>query len=154
MIIQKLGQDEERGYGFSHHIQITSSDMSTFTTASSTGTVALLSAPAGYYLDNVAFLLTTPFKNSADSAFNTTGVTVGDAGQVARLIASTETNANGSYVSGGAGNSTYIPCGIVFNSATQLNAIFTPTSGKKLSDLNAGQLDIFIRLKPLASLVA
>jgi hypothetical protein len=150
MKVFKLGQDEERGHGFTHRIQLTSADFSAFTTAGAAGTITLLTALAGYVITAVAARLVTPFQAAGDAANNSTALTIGKSGTLNQLLASTELNANGSYV-GVATQPSTVPAG--YSVDTPIVATFTPVAGKTLAALTAGEVDVFINMRSLDRLV-
>ena len=150
MKLFKLGQDEERSHGFTHRVQLTYADLAAFTTASAAGTITLFTAKAGEIITLVAARLVTPFQNTGDAANLSTALVVGKSGTTNQLLASTELNANGSYV-GVATQPSTVPAG--YATDTAIIATLTPTSGKTLASLNVGEVDLFLHIKSLDKLI-
>lgn len=95
----------------------------------------------GLELDHVELVI--PFQDTSDTANNSTAVTVGDSGSAARYLASTELNANGSFVNLAYGTGTkFVP-----TTSTPVLFTFTPASGKNLANLKAGKLIAFFKLR-------
>lgn len=97
--------------------------------------------PAG---SGCAFILVTPFQNTADAAFNDVQVRLGDANTDNGFLTATQVNINGTEVYQKYGGGSVLP--ITYDSAVVVNLIVASMSGKKLSDLNSGRLLILLRL--------
>ena len=131
---------------------ITHADL-TEATANTAQTVALITLPKRHAIVAVQAILVTAFKNSADAAFNTTTVSVGDTGDVDRNLTAIETNENG----------TEIPLkyeltstnGVVSQTAdTTVNARFSAMAAKSLVDLDTGSIDFFLCVQDFDLLTA
>lgn len=136
--------------GFTHLIILTFEDL-TQTVANTAQTIALMSVLAGDAVFRAATVLKTPFAHSEDSAFNSTAITVGDGGDVDRLIASQQTNVNGTEVLYAVHPST---TPFVFTSADTIDIVFNSMSGKSLSNLDIGELHVYLGLVRMAPLSA
>lgn len=142
--------NQERTNGFTHRARITHADL-TEATANTAQVIPLYAGKKGTTVVRVATLVHTKFENSADSAHNTTTLTIGDTGSAARFLASQELNENGTEVLAKAGTGTlhtYVAPG----SAAVLNATFGSQSTKKLADIDTGSLDIYFAVAELADL--
>lgn len=83
------------------------------------------------------------FEDTADAAFNSTAITIGDAGSAARLLASMELNKNGTevYLKAGTGT-TYAP-----TSDTVVTITVNSMTAKSLSSLNKGRAVAYFRIR-------
>lgn len=150
MKVFKLGQDEERAFGFTHRVQILASDLAAFTTAGNAGTITLLTIKSGEIVSDVAARLVTPFSAPADAANNSTALQVGKTGTLNQLLASTELNQNGSNIAV-ATRPTTVPAG--FTADTPVLATITPAAGKALSAQTVGEVNLFLAIRTLDRLV-
>lgn len=137
----------ERGeQNYTHVIEITADDLTT-TTANTAQTITTpLVMFVGDHIPRVTTHIQTTFKNSADAAFNTDTMSVGDSvGGVATVLAAVELNANGTFVT----DKTAIPSGLPatgFTAATTLTVTFNAMAAKNLNALNTGDVFIYILL--------
>jgi hypothetical protein len=151
MIIANRKTVGELSAGWTHKITLTHEDL-TETNANTAQTITLLTLPAHAAVLAAGFHLETPFADASDAALNTTTLIVGDSGDTDRLIPSKELNLNGteilSFVTANATDS--IP--YAFVAETTVSAIFGSMAAKSLSDLDAGQIHIFLQVSELASI--
>ena len=87
--------------------------------------------------------LTTPFQNTADAAFNSDTISLGDATTATRYINASEANLNGTEVIDvipGANQN------VIYTAAGQLQLTLNSMTAKSLSDLNKGQAYILMQL--------
>lgn len=80
-----------------HLCRITHADL-TETTPNTAQTIKLLTAPANSIVRLVKHKLVKAFEATSDAAFNNVAITVGDAGDVDRLLPSTQINKNGTEI--------------------------------------------------------
>jgi hypothetical protein len=142
MMKKKVLSFEERlkHDGATHVFEITHEDL-TETTADTTQALVLLTTPASRgSVECKKTVLVTPLKDASDEAFNTNALIVGDSGSTNRLLASMELNENGSEVLKKVGTGTKY----VYTSATAVNAIFAAMSAKALSDIDTGEVHIYL----------
>lgn len=121
---------------------------SDFVTSTGAGTAFSYNVPvpAGYKAGVVTGNLLVPFQNSGDTGQSSTALQIGDSASATTFLASTELNANGTYITN-FGNGAVK----VYNAADNVIFKFTPTAGKKLSDLDTGVLDVEILLTSVQS---
>lgn len=116
----------------------------TETTAATAQVIPLFKVDALYQqVECIRAELQEPFEDTADAANNTTAASVGDGGSVARLLASTEFNRNGTevYIIAGTGTK------YVFGAADTVDlAVSAPAATKTLAALNKGRLRLLFRL--------
>jgi hypothetical protein len=139
--------DLESAQGFNFACKVTHEDLD-LTTNSTAQTLELLDLAPGDIVLDCAVRVLTPFQNSADGAFNTLGIEVGDGGDVDRFLASQEVNVNGTEVLTKAGTGTRL----AYNAADTVDIVVTPTSGKNVAALTAGDLVVYLRIAKLADL--
>ena len=143
MTIEKLPTETAALLGYTHRVALTNKDL-TQSTANTAQAITIRTAPIGLSVSDCAVRVKTPFKNSADAAFNSTTITVGDGGSAVRYIASTQVNANGAVVPFAvipAANSSY-----VYTAADNITITFTPMAAKALSSLDTGELIVLFRM--------
>ncbi len=132
--------------GYTHEARITA-DALTTTTAATAQTLTIAPLLPGDQMAKVAYKLKTNFKNSADAAFNTSTMSVGDDAGVATHIAAKETNANGTVVPNFAGTAV-----TPYTAANNIKVTFNSMVGKNLNSLNTGEVVIFFQLVRLSQL--
>jgi hypothetical protein len=145
--LQKLIDQETREMGYTHRISVTHEDL-TETTANTSQTIAIYSAAAGLAVTGVGYAyLVTPFQDASDAALNTTTIIVGDGGNDDRYLASMQVNANGTPVTYKLGP--YDTCNFVYTTADTIDIIFGSMTAKSLSNIDTGQVDIYLHLAPV-----
>ena len=91
---------------------------------------------AGMVVKRIHFYLTTPLKNSADAAYNTTTINLGEAGSATRWMSAVELNENGTEVittfPGAAENT-------IYTANSQIALTLNSMAAKTLSSLNTGK---------------
>lgn len=149
MKVYPLNVNERAATGFTHRINITHEDL-TETTANTAQTIAIFTVAAGDVVNDAALAVTTPFEDASDNAFNTTTVIVGDGDDDDQYIASTEVNVNGSEVK-------YKACAadaqLAYTAADTVDIIFGSMAAKSLSDIDTGELDVFLSVISLPKYV-
>lgn len=128
--------------GATHRVKVTHEDL----TEASTGTaqvLTLFSAAANDIVDVIKAKLVTAFSDASDSAFDTTAVTAGYGGAATAQLASMECNVNGTEITQKAGT------GTAFNptSADTLDLTVNSKTGKSLSNIDAGELHVYLRIQ-------
>ena len=148
MKVYELPAETKAATGFTHKAIVTHVDL-TLTTADADQTIALLSVAAGDVVEKAAYKLVTPFSDASDAAFNDTNVSVGDGGSTARFIASTEVNVNGTEVLFAANANT---TAYVYTAADTVDLLVESMTAKSLSDLDAGEIHVYLAVTKLPSL--
>jgi hypothetical protein len=144
MIVRPLTTNERAETpGFTHVAQITADDL-TQATAAAAQTFNLCGLKKWDIIERVAGVPVVPFQNTADPAFNSTTVSVGDPGGVAKFLAATEANENGAEIAG-LGNTPAI-----YGGANTLTATVNSMAGKSLLNINRGEYHIFFQLTRLS----
>ena len=134
--------------GFTHRVVVTHEDL-TQATANTAQVIPILSAPAGTYVRDCAIHMTTAFKDTSDAAFNTTAITIGDDGDVDRLLASCELNVNGTEVFWKGTVPANVP--YLFAADNTIDITFNAMADKALVDIDAGELVVFLNVAELAN---
>jgi len=142
MKLEALGTQERAARsGATHVITIVASDL-TNTTAAASQTIELKDALAGQFVKGIGMKLVTPFHDASDSTFNSVTVAVGDGSDTDRFITATQVNANGTSVAHKAPTTTVR----AYLATDTIDAIVTSMSAKKLSDIDVGELQIFVKV--------
>lgn len=140
MEITTLSSEERVLSGFTQRFNLTHADL-TESTANTAQTIAILSVLEGFFVYRAAMRLKTAFKDASDAAFNTNTLIVGDDGNDDRYIASAELNENGSEVLAKEQAST---CAYTYLADNTIDAIVGSMSAKSLSNIDTGEVDIFL----------
>lgn len=141
--------NEERHNGFTHLVVLTHEDLTnTSVSGTPTQTIEVMDVEAGHLVRTVAMKLVTPFKDASDAAQNATLIEVGDGSDTDRFLASTEINENGTEVRYKGGTGTLF----AYTAADTLDVKFTGTTSKALSEIDTGELHLFVAITPLAIL--
>ena len=128
---------------FTHVARITADDL-TQATAAAAQTIDLATLLKNDIILRAAGYIRTPFQNTADPAFNTTTVSIGDTSGVAALVAAGEANLNGTFVN------TLGSAQKLYTANDTLRVTFNSMAGKSLSNLNRGEYYVFVTLCRLA----
>jgi hypothetical protein len=148
MQVYELPNETKAATGFTHkaivtHVDLTESD------ADTDQTIALLSVVAGDVVQKAAFQLVTAFKDASDAAFNDTQVQVGDGNDTDEYIAATQVNENGTEVLFAANVNT-VP--FAYTAADTVDLLVESMTAKSLSNIDAGEIHIYLAVTKLTSL--
>jgi hypothetical protein len=148
MKVYELPAETKAATGFTHKAIVSHVDL-TEATADTDQTIALLSVAAGDVVEKAAIKLVTPFKDASDSAFNDTKVQVGDGTDTDEYVAATQVNENGTEVLFAANVNT-VP--FAYTAADTVDLLVESMAAKSLSDLDAGEIHIYLAVTKLSSL--
>jgi hypothetical protein len=148
MQVYELPNETKAATGFTHNAIVTHVDL-TESTADTDQTIALLSVVAGDVVQKAAFQLVTAFKDASDAAFNDTQVQVGDGNDTDEYIAATQVNENGTEVLFAANVNT-VP--FAYTAADTVDLLVESMTAKSLSNLDAGEIHIYLAVTKLTSL--
>lgn len=148
MLVQQLGEFEERHHDATHRVIVKAADLTVLATATAQ-TIQLLPVKAGTVWTFCSDKLVTPFQDASDSGFNTCAATIGDGGAVARGMASQELNVNGTEVLYKANPNT-LPYAYLVDDTIDL--VVGSQTGKALNDIDVGELHIYLKLANLNSI--
>ena len=148
MQVYELPNETKAATGFTHKAIVTHVDL-TESTADTDQTIALLSVVAGDVVQKAAFQLVTAFKDASDAAFNYTQVQVGDGNDTDEYIAATQVNENGTEVLFAANVNT-VP--FAYTAADTVDLLVESMTAKSLSNLDAGEIHIYLAVTKLTSL--
>jgi hypothetical protein len=148
MQVYELPNETKAATGFTHKAIVTHVDL-TESTADTDQTIALLSVVAGDVVQKAAFQLVTAFKDASDAAFNDTQVQVGDGNDTDEYIAATQVNENGTEVLFAANVNT-VP--FAYTAADTVDILVESMTAKSLSNLDAGEIHIYLAVTKLTSL--
>ena len=125
---------------------ITSDDL-TETTANTAQAIDLMAVAAGTVVRSAGFYLPTPLQDSSDAAFNSSTLSLGDGGSATALLTAQETNENGTEIVCANSNT-----GKAYAAAATLKATFGSMSAKSLSDIDTGEVWVFVEYEDLTKL--
>lgn len=156
-----LNAEEQRATGFSHRAKVTF-DALTEAAVNTAQTLPLLTVKAGQFVNRAAMVLVTPFKNSADAAFNSNTILVGDGNDTDRFLRSNtagtglQVNANGAYVAAHINPVAASANGLdsapyMYLAEDTVDLVFGSMAAKALNDLDAGELHVFLNVVDLAA---
>ena len=148
MQVYELPNETKAATGFTHKAIVTHVDL-TESTADTDQTIALLSVVAGDVVQKAAFQLVTAFSDASDAAFNDTKVQVGDGSDTDEYVAATQVNENGTEVLFAANVNT-VP--FAYTAADTVDLLVESMTAKSLSDLDAGEIHIYLAVTKLTSL--
>jgi hypothetical protein len=148
MQVYELPNETKAATGFTHKAIVTHVDL-TESTADTDQTIALLSVVAGDVVEKAAFQLVTAFSDASDAAFNDTKVQVGDGSDTDEYVAATQVNENGTEVLFAANVNT-VP--FAYTAADTVDLLVESMTAKSLSDLDAGEIHIYLAVTKLTSL--
>lgn len=126
--------------GFTHVATITAGD-ATQATANTAQTFDLGPIPAGSGIQ-VEIRNTIPFQDTADSAFNSNTLSIGDTGSATSLLAAQQLNKNGTFITVARG-----AMSAVYTTANTLRVTLNAMAAKSLANLNKGQVDILVKIQ-------
>lgn len=143
MKVSPLATNEIADNGsFTHIATITADDLTTAAT-NTAQTITLVSLMAGDIIGKILWRAKTFFQASADAAFNTTTMSIGDtASGVATHKAAIELNVNGTEVREGFSNTAVGP----YTAADSLTATFNAMAAKALLSIDTGEVEILFQL--------
>ena len=148
MQVYELPNETKAATGFTHKAIVTHVDL-TETTADTDQTIALLSVVAGDVVQKAAFQLVTAFSDAGVAAFNDTTVQLGDGSETVEAIAATQVNENGTEVLFAANVNT-VP--FAYTAGYTVDLLVESMTAKSLSDLDAGEIHIYLAVTKLSSL--
>jgi hypothetical protein len=148
MQVYELPNETKAATGFTHKAIVTHVDL-TESTADTDQTIALLSVVAGDVVQKAAYQLVTAFSDASDAAFNDTQVQVGDGNDTDEYIAATQVNQNGTKVLFAANVNT-VP--FAYTAADTVDLLVESMTAKSLSNLDAGEIHIYLAVTKLTSL--
>ena len=148
MKVYELPAETKAATGFSHKAVVTHSDL-TESTADTDQTIALLSVAAGDVVEKAAYKLVTAFSDASDAALNDTKVQVGDGADTDRYIAATQVNVNGTEVLFAANANT---TAYAYTAADTVDLLVESMTAKSLSELDAGEIHIYLAVSKLSAL--
>lgn len=148
MKVYELPAETKAATGFTHKAVVTHTDI-TETAADTDQTIALLTVAAGDVVDKAAYKLVTAFSDASDAALNDTKVSVGDGGDVDRFVTASQVNVNGTEVLYKANANT---ASYAYTAADTVDLLVESMTAKSLSDLDAGEIHVFLAVTKLSAL--
>jgi len=142
MIVRPLTTNERAETPGFTHVAVINADDLTQAVAATLQTITLCGLLAGDVLARFQWFLRTPFQNTADAAFNTTTVSVGDTASVATHLAAAEANLNGTEIIHRIGVTS-----VLYTANDVLTITFNSQAAKTLLSINRGELLLFFDLQ-------
>jgi hypothetical protein len=151
MQVYELPNETKAATGFTHKAIVTHVDL-TETTADTDQTIALLSVVAGDVVQKAAFQLVTAFKDASDAAFNDTqrpaSATADDTDRV--ISRPLQVNENGT--EDRLRRQRRTPSAYAYTAADTVDLLVESMTAKSLSNLDAGEIHIYLAVTKLTSL--
>lgn len=135
--------------GYNRAYKITHEDL-TETAANTAQTLTLENVKLGTVVKGAAFYLKTPFEDASDNALNTTTIIVGDGGSTSRFIVSKELNVNGTEILSWATANATDTLPYAYVTTDTIDVIVGSMADKSLSDIDTGELWVFLEVAELA----
>lgn len=138
--------EQRAASGMTHRLEFDVTDI-TATVATNTAytfnTSPLPILKAGMVVKRIHFYLTTPFQDASDSAYNSTTLSIGDAGSSTRWMSAVQINLNGTEVitayPGAAENT-------IYTGNSQIQLLFGSMAAKTLNDLDIGKFYVLFSI--------
>lgn len=140
MALQEINSNS----GFTHRAVFTPNDI-TMATANTEQVFTLMTTQSQDQIAGVAVLLDVPFQDTADAAYNTTTIRVGDSDTDNKFVTATEMNLNGTEVYYAYNTGASVPTAYGATAKT-IVVTFGAQSGKSLTSLKLGRVIILIKL--------
>jgi hypothetical protein len=139
--------EERAAQGFTHRIDFSTADIPAgiaVNTSQVFSTAPLPALAASDIIKRIYLHVSTPFAVSTDAAFNSTTLSLGDAGSATRFASAVQINANGTPTINtfpGASEN------FIYTAAGQLQITLNSMAAKSLSNLNVGKLYILLNVE-------
>jgi len=142
MTLSPLTIEESASHGGATHVaNVTHADL-TEATANTAQVIALATVADKVSVACVKVVLKTAFEDASDAAFNSNTITVGDGNDADELLVSMQVNANGTEVNQKTGTTVTHD----YAAADTVDLTVNSMTAKSLSDLDAGEADIYLRI--------
>ena len=130
---------------WTHRAVLTPSDI-TMATANTEQVFTLFTTQRGDQILGFGFNLDVPFSNSADAAYNTTTIRIGDQDDDDIYLVATELNLNGTEVYQGYNSGDFTQATGTYDAAKAIWVTLGAQTGKSLTSLNLGRVIILMAL--------
>lgn len=144
MVVDKLLNNAKAG-GYTYHVKLTHADL-TETTANTAQTIELITVAQGSVVQSVAYNMPVAFKDASDVNLNSTTIIIGDGNSTSRFLASKELNVNGSEVLAWVTANDVDTLPYAYLAADTIDATIGSMAAKSLSDIDTGEIDIFVNV--------
>lgn len=141
-ILKPLTNQESAANDGANWMAIVTADMLTQTATNTKQTLKLMDLQTGDFLARVWWRLKTAFQNTADNAFNSDTISIGDSAADTTVIGANQVNANGTVVKEAFASAAVGP----YTAPDALNLVMNSMLAKALSSLNKGEVHVFIKL--------
>ena len=150
MKVFELPAETKAATGFTHKAIVSHLDV-TEATANTAQSITLLALEAGDLVQGAAVKIVTAFSDASDTAFNTTTLAVGD-DDVDEFVNEFEVNVNGTEVLFAAELADSCPKVYTDPADGPITATFMSMADKSLSDLDAGEAHVYLKIAKLSDL--
>ena len=140
MLVRPLTTQERAEMPGYTHVAIVTADDLTQVTAAAAQAITLCALKKGDIILRAIGDPVDPFRNTADAAFNSDTVSLGDSGSATRHLAATEANLNGTYLKV-IGNTAFL-----YTAVDSLILTVNSMAGKSLVNINRGEYHAFFAL--------
>ena len=137
---------EERTLGFTHGFIIDHTDL-TETTADTAQAIDLMAVGKGQAVTRAGYVMTENFEDASDADFDDVELTLGDNSAATAIMTAQQINDNGTQIEAALNTGTK-----AYAAAATLRATFGSMTAKKLSDLDKGEIKIFLQVTDMAAL--
>jgi hypothetical protein len=144
-----LAQPQAAQTGFTHVFHVDYTDVNVGAGSTDTVTMTLGNTPANFVVDAAMVNIVTAFANTGGFT-----IQVGSSGSTAIFIAATSVLSGSILASSSGPNVVNTPASAFGTSTIALTAVFTNSTSGSPSALNAGSLDIYLRIKDVSKLSA
>jgi len=149
MRFTQLSIAEQALNDMTHMLILTANDLTQATVA--TAQTFTIPIPVGSTINQVEARLIIPFQNTADAAFNSDTVSVGDTGSATRWVNAVECNANGAFITAPQFSATL---GGPYAANQNLVVTVNSMAAKALNNINRGELHVYVQMESRAALSA
>ncbi len=140
MLVRPLTTNERAETpGFTHVARITADDLTTTANATAQA-ITLCALKALDVVGRVMGIARTPFQNTADAAFNSDTVSIGDSGSATRWGAGVEANANGTFLN------QFSTTAVLYTANDSLIVTINSMTAKALNNINRGEYYVLFQL--------
>lgn len=146
MYCKRLSLQETGNSGMTHIASISCNDL-TQATVNTAQSLNVLALPTGAIVSEVEARLIVPFENTADAAFNSVTLDVGDTGSATRWFTAQQVNKNGAFIAVPILSATGVQGPYAASQFFTVN--FNSIAAKALLALNKGEIQILFRVKDL-----
>ena len=137
-----LLQQEIVANDYTHLARITADNL-TEATAATAQTIKLCDMADGDIIEAMEMRLITPFEDKSDGTFNSTTISLGDAGSATRYVNAVQVNRNGTEIT----DPVYSNTAYQYTAPGELRLAVGSMAAKSLVNIDKGELQILLKIK-------